>query len=129
VHEVILVDPSQLVLFARVIKAILRAFDSVDVEEDFDAMRGEAVHRPFNLVSSTIHAASVWTIGLKSPVTDWNANKLNATICELLEMLLFEPLVPMGAHHLVRSITKCLAERPAVHTDAIGVVLSKEAIE
>mmetsp|Transcript_27891 Transcript_27891/g.37251 ORF Transcript_27891/g.37251 Transcript_27891/m.37251 type:complete len:258 (+) Transcript_27891:588-1361(+) len=130
VHEVGLIDPSESVLLAGVIEAILGAFDSMDVEQHFDIVLSEAVQSPRDLISGAVHAADVGSVLLEGPVTDGQAHELNAAISEALDVLLREPGVPVRLYKLVSFFgAEGLAESPLAHADALAARLAEESVE
>jgi len=53
-----------------IVEAVLGTFSGVDIEKDLDAILVSRVHKPVDLFSSPILTAYIWSILIKSPVTN-----------------------------------------------------------
>ena len=127
--EVVLVLPVDDHDLATVVVAVLRIFDGMEIHEDFDTIFVCSIIEPLDFVSGSVHAANVWAVWVKSPVTDWQSDDLNSFLGELLEVVLGEPSIPMCSHEFVSfDWPKSLTESPGVHGSVI-LVLAEESVE
>jgi len=101
VLEIVLIFPLSSVSDARVIKAILRAFHCVDIEEHFDLVLFSGIEKPLNLISSSFHASYVRSIRTMSPITNRKPDNFNFTLSKASYMLFSYPGIPMSSHQLV----------------------------
>jgi len=130
VLEVGLISPLNVTGFARVIKSVLRILNCVNVEENLNAVLVAGIHKPFNLFSSTIHAAIVGTVGGGGPVTNGEADDFKLAVSKILNKVLSDPGVPMSAHDGITFLgAECLAESVGVHTNTLSVGVAEEAVE
>merc|ERR1712110_385565 len=72
--EMSLICPYEFASHSTVIKAILTVFHGMDIKEDLYSIFVASIEHPLDLISSTIHAANIWSIWFKSPVTDWESH-------------------------------------------------------
>jgi len=127
--EVVLVLPVDDHDLAAIIVAVLRIFDGVEIHKDLDTVFVCGIIEPLDLVSSSVHAPNIWAIWVKSPVTDWKSDDLNSFLCELLEVILSEPSIPMCSHELVSFYCpESLTESIGVHSSVI-LILTKESVK
>jgi len=130
VIEVVLIGPDGTVAETRVIESVLGASNSVHVQQDLDVVLLGGVKEPCDLILGAISAANVRSVGLESPVTDWESDDLNLSGGHLDEGVLSDPHVPMFAEDGVTlNGSKGLAEGVLVHADTLGVGLSEESVE
>ena len=128
--EVILIFPDGSIGEARVVVTILGAFYSVHIEKDLNVVFLGHVKEPCDLVVGTFCASDIGSIGLQSPVTDWDSDNLDLTSGHVLEGIFCNPSVPMLSENLVSFIgTKGLTESVLVHTNTFIVGLAEEAVE
>jgi hypothetical protein len=128
--KVSLINPFKVWHLTRVVKTVLRSFKSVDIEENLEAILVSRVEEPLNLLSGTVHATDVRPVRSGSPVTNRKTDDLNFPVSKVLDKVLSDPRVPMGAHDFVTfHWTESLAESVRIKTNTFRLAFPEEAVE
>ena len=130
VAKVVHIDPFGPICETRIVKAILRSLDGMNVEEDLDVILLGHVKEPLDFVLGTLSAANEGAIGLQGPIANGNPNDLNLAVSHHLERIFGDPGIPVITKDSVSLIgTKGLAESVLVHPNSLSVGLVEESVE
>lgn len=130
VLEVSIIDPLDIRHVTRIVKAVLRTLNSMDIQKNFDTVLVALVHEPLDLIMSTVHAPNVRSVGMSSPVANRQPDNLDLAVSQVLHNFSGDKGVPMSTHKLVAFFrAENFADGPAVSADTLRMSLAEETVE